>query len=482
MDARGLVPFASGGRICLCPTLRPSQVMRVSLFFLALLALAPLGAFAQTPQLIGSPALASGWSGSGHDATEDLVAPGILQAIEMGERNDDPCFLRATFARPVGTNQSEAITRTLDLCGSNGPTSRSLKRVGSYSALNSGPSGIRALVACGNGNSRNPKMKGIRLAVYDIQGEGSDTGSKFSHGLSFERPNSEACQYFSASSSRPQGQVSCENEDEFITGLRIGINTKSNSIASLRPFCRRVEIPAPPAPAAPGGVTAGAPAPAQTGTPTGSPTPMTIPGGTTAVTLPGSSSFGVRYTTVGPVSTRSLAGGGGSGLTVLSGQANEFLYALQFGERGNEPCFVRAYWARASDGRANVQTRTSTFNQCGGSVSGMETIGEQTSEVSSAGGHLKGVYAVRVTTNNRNGNNLKLKGAAVDFGLVGSPGPDWSESDGFSRPNARPFTTEESACSSRQSVVALELHHNTVGSRKAVTGIAVRCRRIQAND
>ena len=91
---------------------------------------------------------------------------------------------------------------------------------------------------------------------------------------------------------------------------------------------------------------------------------------------------------------------------------------------------------------------------------------------------LKGIYAIRTQTNGRSGNRVKVKAAFVDFAKVGTTQHDYSDDEGFSRTNARANTTEESACGPTRWVTGIELHHNTVGSRQAVTGISVRCRRI----
>lgn len=415
---------------------------------------------AQGIQLTGDVSY-SDFSGPSMDSEriELLQAPGVLQAITMGERGDNPCFIEAVFARPTGPNQSQRITRRLDLCGSRGPTRSSLETIGSYSALDGPYEAVSRLNVCRN--SGYNKVKGVRLGTrtfrftssgsYDIVGSAS---------LEFVRQN---CRNLNMNQ-RWQDSATCDGLTGIPVGLRLAIKN-GNNIAAIGLLCREVRQSSAPPP-----------------TSTPPPTTGTIQiGGSPVVATPAPASNAPRYTTAGSTSTGALAGEAGSDLTVLSGRPNEILYALEFGERSDEPCYVRAFWMNASAGRDNVQTRTTVFDRCNGSAGSLRRIGMANSAVQSTSGRLKGIFALRTRTNGRSGNRVKVKAAYVDLGQVGTTGHDWEESDGFARTNARSNTTEESACGPRRWVTALELHHNTVGSRQAITGIAVRCRRVDTD-
>ncbi|HIL58870.1 MAG TPA: hypothetical protein EYG39_13295 [Rhodothermales bacterium] len=200
---------------------------------------------------------------------------------------------------------------------------------------------------------------------------------------------------------------------------------------------------------------------------------------------------GKRYIATGAQATGALAGEPGESLTRLEGRPNEFLYALEFGERADEPCYVKAFWADASSGRNRLRTRISEFNGCEGVAGSRKYIGAQTSLVEGTSETPRGIYELRIRTNARRGTNLKLKAAFVEHGQL--PYRYFTDDDGFARPNARRRTQEESRCTLGQSfVTALEIHHNSVAPgtfssgnrvyREAITGMAVRCRTFHAVD
>jgi hypothetical protein len=191
------------------------------------------------------------------------------------------------------------------------------------------------------------------------------------------------------------------------------------------------------------------------------------------------------------MATGALAGETAESLTRMVGRPNEFIYALEFGERGDEPCYLKAYWADASDGRNRIRTRTTEFNGCDGVALSRKYIGVQTSLIEGTSETPRGIHSLRIRTNDRNGTNLKVKAAYVEHSTV--PYKHFRESDGFARPNARARTDEESRCPVRQGfLTGLEIHHNTVQApffasgrrpeREAITGIAVRCATFHALD
>jgi len=99
---------------------------------------------------------------SSRDIIDDNRSHGPLYAVEMGERDDVPCFIKVYFwPIPEQGRESEVS----DGCY-NGPTSRSLERVG-YPTSQVRPrsmKALRGLQVCSNDrNGDNYRVKGLRV-------------------------------------------------------------------------------------------------------------------------------------------------------------------------------------------------------------------------------------------------------------------------------------------------------------------------------
>lgn len=387
---------------------------------------------------------------------QELRVQGLLQAIEMGERNDRPCYLKATFARAnVAPDQSSPITREIDVCGSNGPTSRSLESLGSYTPLTS-PRGTTTLFVC-MANSGRPRIKGVNMVLRDISFRDDGSAQQSSDLMQFiytraNCPSDGIGEDWSASSQ-------CESiEGQYAVGLRVGI-ADGNSISALQLVCQEVRQvdTTPAAPATPRRDVV-----QSIGSPSSSPSSPT-------------------YRPTGSFSTSSVSGSAASSLRVIQGRPNEVLYGIEFGERSDEPCYVRTFWWRAQNGRDAVQTRTQTWDACNGSAGSLRYVGVAQSQIEGTSDALRGVESIRVCTNGRSGNNLKVKGAALR--ATTAPNGQQQHNTSFDRSNCRDWApSSRGTCASGRHATGLEVHHNTVGGRASITGIALRCKAIQVTN
>lgn len=194
-----------------------------------------------TLELVGTVRY-SDWSRSNFgDTRTELQAAGLLQKVEVGERGDKPCYLKATFLR---INGSGTTTRTINECGSRGPTNRSLVEIGTVTSV-SAPHGIYSLKAC---KGESPRVKGLRLErknlLFNSSGIAS-TGQEYRQ-LEFKRTN---CQLVSASGWDPTTRrcpTTSNGTLTFAVGLGVALN--NDSVANLRLMCKEVRR-ASPAPA-----------------------------------------------------------------------------------------------------------------------------------------------------------------------------------------------------------------------------------------
>ncbi|MEO0559038.1 MAG: hypothetical protein AAF170_12730 [Bacteroidota bacterium] len=209
-----------------------------------LILLAPLVAFfgADAPpppspeasnfQLVGSVRY-SDWSKThlGDHRTE-LQAPGLLQTVELGERGDKPCYVKATFLRPAGGT----LTRVLDECGNRGPTSRSRVTLGNVSSA-SAPHGIYSIQACITDNQR---LKGLRLQrknlVFASNGTAS-SGQEYRR-LELKRTNCSLSTFGGWDDDTPACPTTSSGTPTYAVGL--GLALRRGSLYNVRLMCKEV--------------------------------------------------------------------------------------------------------------------------------------------------------------------------------------------------------------------------------------------------
>jgi len=204
--------------------------------------------------------------------------------------------------------------------------------------------------------------------------------------------------------------------------------------------------------------------------------------GTTGMTAgtPLDAPTSTSYTPTGEFTTRHISGGAGEELQVINGRPNEVLYGAEFGERNDEPCYLRTHWWDASDGRADVTTSVQTLDLCRGNVNSKEYVGPSHSQIQGTAGPLRGITNMRVCTNGRKDSNLKLKGVEIRGSQPNeTQNPSDQEDYEFARTNCSDWAPPGSgSCLADQHAVGLEVHYNTIGDRGSISGITLRCKAI----
>ncbi|WP_350333556.1 hypothetical protein [Coralliovum pocilloporae] len=170
---------------------------------------------------------------------------------------------------------------------------------------------------------------------------------------------------------------------------------------------------------------------------------------------------------LGPVSPTPVSGFTGQRVERLLRPENAILYRLDFGERGNTPCYVRAWWWLMDDDRARARL-TRTLNLCGGNARSIKTV-----EVDRQTLGYPGIASLAVCNNRRS--NRRLKGvnivnggqflARLDDSVVTSGSPER-----FRRTNCARWS-QAVACSRGEIAVGLDVHRNN----DTITGLALRC-------
>ena len=184
-------------------------------------------------QLVGSVRY-SDWSKThlGDHRTE-LQAPGLLQTVELGERGDKPCYVKATFLRASG---SGTLTRTLDECGNRGPTNRSRVTLGNVSS-SSAPTGIYSIQACITDNQR---LKGLRLERKNIvfASNGLASSGQEYRKLELKRTNCSLQTFGGWDNDAPECPETSSGAPTYAVGL--GLALRRGSLYNVRLMCKEV--------------------------------------------------------------------------------------------------------------------------------------------------------------------------------------------------------------------------------------------------
>ncbi|GAB5536544.1 MAG: hypothetical protein Rubg2KO_27930 [Rubricoccaceae bacterium] len=184
-------------------------------------------------ELVGSVRY-SDWSKTSlGDMRTELQAPGLLQTVELGERGDKPCFVKATFLRTSG---SGTITRTLDECGNRGPTSRSRVTLGNVSSSSS-PTGIYSIQACITDNQR---LKGLRLERKNIlfASNGLASSGQEYRKLELKRTNCSLSTFGGWDNDAPACPTTSSGTPTYAMGL--GLALRRGSLYNVRLMCKEV--------------------------------------------------------------------------------------------------------------------------------------------------------------------------------------------------------------------------------------------------
>ncbi|MEM1056340.1 MAG: hypothetical protein AAGI52_12515 [Bacteroidota bacterium] len=154
---------------------------------------------------------------------------GPIYAIEMGEKNDRPCYLRVFYTRQ---NAEYRESEDWEVCAGSGPTTSSRRRIGAATPAQ-GTSRVPALIGlqvCSNDRSgTNYRVKGLRVRMGRSNEVGQGSVRAVPSGNDeFERTN---CRDWEQLRMCPSGQV--------IVGLDVHYNLRNGqgAITGLAPRC-----------------------------------------------------------------------------------------------------------------------------------------------------------------------------------------------------------------------------------------------------
>lgn len=177
--------------------------------------------------------------------------------------------------------------------------------------------------------------------------------------------------------------------------------------------------------------------------------------------------------TLGNESVAAVSGFSGTSTTTVRPGSDAVLFKMEFGERGDSPCYMKSYW-RELDDHTGTSTVTHTFDRCPRSARSIKTV-----EVPLPSTGYAGVTALRVCNNSRSNNRLK----GVTFESTGAflAGLDDSVTvttggDRFRRTNCSRQSTTVSRCGAGEMVTGLDLRRKG----NDIVGIALRCAAPQA--
>ena len=190
-----------------------------------------------------------------------------------------------------------------------------------------------------------------------------------------------------------------------------------------------------------------------------------------------------RYVLSGPTATTPISGDNGTSSFVLtSARPNAILFALWFSERGDDPCKIQSRsWIAPFGFEDNDEPfDNAIWDRCGGnSGSTRGVVSQFPASTGSVGlGGAAAIHGVQVCTNNRNGNNLKLKGVKIFASMLNQDGQgrvvrSGSYSETFERTNCRKWE-QVRRCGSGQVATSLQVHFRG----RSVTGLALKCRAV----
>jgi len=157
------------------------------------------------------------------------------------------------------------------------------------------------------------------------------------------------------------------------------------------------------------------------------------------------------------------------------------IYAIEMGERGDVPCYVKIYyWTGEDRERRSVASGGCTGNPTSRSL---QRIGYRDSQVT-PNGSLKAVRGLQVCSNGRSGDRYRVKGlrllaarlTEVDTGDSGTVAvrANSSADASFERPNCQEWE-QVRTCPAGQMMTDIDVHYRMDGSRREITGLAPRC-------
>lgn len=198
----------------------------------------------------------------------------------------------------------------------------------------------------------------------------------------------------------------------------------------------------------------------------------------------------------GSVTTRNISGQPSDGaVTILPGN-NSVFFGAEIAERSDAPCHLKAYFWRKPTPQADFEFVIEEYSYCGSrgpTTSSMKYVGigdshaVQTSYWSQdgispyLGGTLHAARGLQVCDNDRNQNNIRMKGlkffgATVDRDNNRSVQRDAALTNSEERNHCREWRTAQT-CTGNQVMVGLDIHYRADGSGDpySITALAPKC-------
>jgi CubicO group peptidase (beta-lactamase class C family) len=151
---------------------------------------------------------------------------------------------------------------------------------------------------------------------------------------------------------------------------------------------------------------------------------------------------------------------------VLEPGSNAFLQGLEFDEKGDKPCFIRAHWWRHTADNLG-EDFTTFFDVCKSDAKGDQRLVFSYSDTL-----RQAVNSVRVCSNNDN--NHRMKGVELTSAYIDRNNSGKVENSGkklvFDRPNCASWKATQS-CPAGMAAVGLNIEH----SGEEITGLGLKC-------
>ena len=163
---------------------------------------------------------------------------------------------------------------------------------------------------------------------------------------------------------------------------------------------------------------------------------------------------------------RSVTGVRGEARNTYSAPAGEALLSVEYGERGDKPCYFKMTWLRAGN------SATSEYNSCGGSVNQLERVQ----------GYPHVVRQIRVCNRNSNKRIKGIRLLRAEFSATGalenrSQGRDWEHARNNCNNN---WAASASSCPAGQAVTRVRLEINARPGPNEIVGMSAFCSRVRA--
>ena len=170
--------------------------------------------------------------------------------------------------------------------------------------------------------------------------------------------------------------------------------------------------------------------------------------------------------------TTAISGTSGSRVTTLNGPRNYVLQAIEFSERGDNPCYIKAFFVTARHGYGTEQYTTEESDSCSASNNDKKVVSTGNSNAP-----LEAIHAIQVG-HNKAGDKVKavrINGSSIDQDGSGDVRQDAGMTDSFERPNFKEPWKNRVSCPVGQVAVGLVLHHTGFNDDSRLEGIALKC-------